>query len=125
MLEDEILLHQTAPNEVFLNDPLQHRRIAVMVPRAFGVHDGDRPTLANAKAIRLRPIDAPVLGETELFEATLQVIPRFQGARLVTTLGFCLVTTEEDVPANGRDTQIFGSSPQRFDRSEVLVLAHR
>src|SRR5262245_29300016 len=74
-LGDEMIGDGPAADEVFLNDPLEHRRIALAVPRAFRINDGDRAGLADAEAVRLRAEHA-VVGQTELDETPLQIVPR-------------------------------------------------
>ena len=68
MLRDQRIVDDAAADEMFLDDPLEHRRIALPVPRAFGIDDGDRPAFADAQAVRLGAQDAALLGQAELLQ---------------------------------------------------------
>src|SRR3954463_9473472 len=64
-----------APDQVFLDDPLQHRLGAAMVPDALWPHDCDRPGMADLEAIGLGAGDAAVAVQAELLDPPLQVFP--------------------------------------------------
>ena len=97
MLGDEIFRHDAAADQVLLDDPLEHRRIALAVPGAFRIDDGDRAALADAQAVRLRPQDAALVRELQFLQAPLQEVPRGQAALLVAALRVRLVAAEKDV----------------------------
>jgi len=49
--------HQLAPNQMLLDDLLQHIRGAGVIPDALGIHHGDRAACADLEAIRLGAIN--------------------------------------------------------------------
>ena len=104
MVDDDGVAHRATTEQVLLDDPLEHRGIAAAIPRALRVDDGDRPTLAHAEAVHLRPEDTTALGQTELLEPALQVVPSNQPTRLLATLGVGLITTEQDVTGGNVNT---------------------
>src|SRR5688572_29054160 len=82
---------------MFLDDGLEHRRVALPVPRALGIDDGDGAALADAEAVRLGAQDAAVLREAELLEAPLQELPGRQAPFLVAAFRGGLVAAEKNV----------------------------
>src|SRR6185295_7931359 len=64
-----------AADEMFLDDPLEHRRVALAVPRAFGIDDRDRSAFANPQAVGLGAQDAALVDEAERLQPRLQVLP--------------------------------------------------
>ena len=62
------ILDDSAGNQMFLDDPLEHRRIAVPVPGALGIDDRDRAAFADAQAVRLGAQDAALLGQAQLLQ---------------------------------------------------------
>ena len=87
-----------------MDDPLQHWRVALAIPRALRIHDGNWAALADAEAVRLRSEHATTAGETEFLEPPFQVVPGVKTARFVTALGGRLIATQEYVPSGGIDT---------------------
>src|SRR5688572_1686524 len=87
---------------MLVDDPLQNWRITRAVPRALGIHDGDRAAFADAKAIRFRAKDASRLRQPELFQALLQKLPRLERSIAVAALRVGLIGTEKDVAARIR-----------------------
>src|SRR5439155_20643386 len=75
-----------AANQMLLDDPLEDGRIALRVPRAFRIHDGDRAALADPQAVRFRPQNAALLGEAELLEPAPEKTPRGEAAILPAAL---------------------------------------
>src|SRR5262245_59992151 len=71
---------------MLLDDPLENRRIAGGVPRAFRIDDGDRSPFEDTQAVCFRAQDAALLGETELFKAALEELQRSTDAVLVADL---------------------------------------
>ena len=55
------LLHRSTSHEVLLDDPFEHRRVAVVVPGPFRIDDGDGSLLADAQAIGLGAVDPALL----------------------------------------------------------------
>src|SRR5262249_47542109 len=100
--EDQ-LLHGAAPDQMLLDDPLEHRRRAAAVPDAVGIHPRHGPALADAKALDLGPVDsAPPAVETELAQAALQELPRGLGLLARRAVA---VHAQEDVPAELADAE--------------------
>jgi hypothetical protein len=91
-------------DEMFLNDAFEHRRITVAVPSPFRVHDRNRTTLADAEAVGFGAKDAAPLRELQLFEATLQKIPRRDAPLLVAAFGFGLIAAKKNVAPGNRHT---------------------
>src|SRR5438876_9652476 len=91
----------SAADEMFPDDPLENRRIAVPVPGAFGIDDGNRPALADAQAVCFGPENAAPLGEPELVQPQLQKRPRGKAGVLLTTLRARLIAGQEDVRSSG------------------------
>src|SRR4051812_22060638 len=91
MLRDERVLDDSAADEVFLDDPLEHRRVALPVPGAFGIDDRDRAAFADAQAIGLAAKDPALLRQAELLEARLQIVPGGESALLVAALRLRLI----------------------------------
>ena len=73
---DQELLDDPSDDEMLLDDAFEDRRIAAAVPRAFRIDDGDRAAFADAQAVRLRPQDAALVGETEFLQALSSGSPR-------------------------------------------------
>src|SRR5262245_16541786 len=104
MLGDQILLDDSPGDQVILDDPLQHRRIAGAIPRAFGIDDRNRSAFTNAQAVRFRAQDAALLRQAELLEPLFQEIPRSETSLLVAALRLRLIAAQEDVPPRDGDT---------------------
>src|SRR5436190_21935854 len=88
---------------MFLNDLLQRRRIAAAVPRALRVDDGDRSAFTNSQAIGLRAKYAAALGQSELLQPPLEILPRHQGALALAALRVRLVAAQENVAPRAAD----------------------
>src|SRR5690606_27375871 len=71
-----VVLHRDAADQVLLDDTLEHRLGARVVPDAVGPDDRDRSTDADLQAIGLGPLHAPVRDEPELAQPPLEVRPR-------------------------------------------------
>ncbi len=94
------LFHNLPADEVSLDDPLEHRRRAGVVPSPFGVDDRDGAAGADLQAVGFGAEDAAVAGEFEFLEAPLQVIPRLEARLLVDALRLGLIGAEEQVTLN-------------------------
>ena len=103
MRGDQVFTNDAPGNQVFLNNPFEHRRIALAVPGAFRVHDRNRTALADAEAVGFRAKDAALFGELQLFETTLQKTPCGQAPVLVAAFGFGLIAAKKNVAAGDRD----------------------
>jgi hypothetical protein len=101
---DQMLGHHAAGDQMLLNNPFEHRRIALAVPHAFRVHDRNRTTLADAEAVGFGAKDAALFGELQLFETPLQKIPCGKATLLVAAFGFRLIAAQKDVAPRDRYT---------------------
>src|SRR5579862_6628029 len=99
---------------MFGDDPFEHGWIALAVPRSFGIHDGDGPPFADAKAISLGAENTTLLRKIQLFQAALQEVPRGKPTLLVTTLRRGLIAAEEDVPPRRGHANVCGSGTLGF-----------
>ena len=107
-----------AVEEVALDDLLQHFGSAGVIPRAFGVNDGDRALDADAQAIDFAAIDQRVRAdELQLLEAVLQEFPAFAGLFARRAFRFGLIRAEENVAAIFFEAEGFG----RFREFRVQV----
>jgi hypothetical protein len=104
MRGDQIFTHDAAGDQMFLNNSLQHRWIALPVPGSFGVYDRNRSTFADAEAVGFRPKDAALFGEFQLFEPSLQEPPCGEATVLVTALRFGLIAAEKNMAPRDRHT---------------------
>jgi hypothetical protein len=104
MRGDQEFTHDAARDQMFLNDSLQHRRIALAVPDTFRVYDRDRTTFADAEAIGFRAKDAALLGELQLFEPPLQKSPCGKASLLITAFRFGLIAAEKNMTPRDRHT---------------------
>ena len=59
MFEDEGILHGSPSDQVFVDDPLEDRRVALAIPGAVRVDDGDRSTLTYPQTVGFGPQNAP------------------------------------------------------------------
>lgn len=85
---------------MFLDDAFQHDRGTVVIPRAFGIDDGDGPAHANAQATGFGAIDQRLRAdETKFFQPTFQKIPRGQCLFARTAFGFTGIGAKKDVAA--------------------------
>src|SRR4029077_9669279 len=103
-----------AADQVLLNDPLEHRRIAGTVPCAFGVDQGNRPPFADAQAIRLGAQNATLIGQPELSQPAFQVVPGDKTAFLVAAFRRRLIGAQEYVASGDWDADAGGDSSLRI-----------
>ena len=99
---DQMLGDHAAGDQMLLNNPFEHGRIAVAVPGAFRVHDRNRTSLADAEAVGFGAKDAALFREPQLFETPLQKIPCGKAPVLVAAFGFSLIAAEKDVAPGDR-----------------------
>ena len=92
-------------NEVLLDNPLKHWRVALAIPRALRIYDSNRPALAYAEAVRLRSEHATTPGKTQFLEPPFQVVPGVKTALFIAALGVRLIATEENMPSGGVDAE--------------------
>jgi hypothetical protein len=102
VLRNQRVFDDAPADQMFLDDPLEDRRIALAVPSALRIDDGDRPAFADAKAVRLGAQDSALLGQPELFETRFQKVPRGKAAILVAAFRLRLIAAEKDMPARNR-----------------------
>ena len=105
---DQALSDDAAGNQMFLNDALQHRRIALAVPSPFRVYDCNWTTFADAETVGFRPKNAALFGELQLFEAPLQERPCDEATLLVAAFRFGLIAAEKNMAARDRHTDTGG-----------------
>src|SRR5262245_47695846 len=80
-----------------------------MIPGAVGIYDRDWPLLTNTQTIRFCSIYAALaLGEAEIGEPLLQIIPGRKAFFARGALGFSLIRAQKDVALDFADTQVFG-----------------
>src|SRR5438874_1279791 len=84
------------------DDALEQRWIALAVPSAFRIDDGDRSAFANPKAVRFRAEYATLLRQPHLFQAPLQKIPCDESAIFVAAFRIRLIAAEKDVTLRHR-----------------------
>src|SRR5437764_3375831 len=107
------LVNDPSANQMFLDDALEHRGVALSVPCALWIHDRNRTAFANPKAVGLRAQDAALLRQSELPQAALQKVPRRKPALLVAALRVRLIAAEKNVAA--RD-----GYPDRFRHAQFI-----
>src|SRR4051812_22964063 len=107
---------------MFLDDPLEDRRVALPVPGTLGIDDGDRPAFADAQAVRLRAKHAALLRQAECLQARLQIVPRREAAILVAAFRLRLIAAEKDVPPGGGNADAVRNRPLRIEHQQPLAL---
>ncbi len=100
---NQVIRHDPARDEVFLNDSFQHGWIAATVPGAFGIDDGDGSSLTNPETVDLGAQDTALLRKLEFLQSALEEVPGDETALAVATLRFGLVTAQKDVTAGQGD----------------------
>src|SRR5437764_14742146 len=103
MLRDQRVDDRTAADQVLLDDPLELRRIALAVPRAFGIDDCNRTAFADAQAVGFTAENSALVREAQLPQPRLQKFPRREPAGEVAALRLCLIAAEKDVPPRNRN----------------------
>ena len=76
VLQNAVCLDHASANQMLLDDPFQHQWVTLSIPGTFGIDHRDRPALADAETVGLGAQDAPLFGQSELPQATLQELPR-------------------------------------------------
>ena len=94
-----------AADEMLLDDPLEDGRIALAIPRAFRVDNGNGAGLADAKAVRLGAQHS-VIGEPQLDQTPLQIVPRHDRPIPIAAFRLGLVAAEENVAPGDADPQL-------------------
>src|SRR5262245_13958707 len=102
MRDDQKVFDDLSADEMLLDDALEYGRIAGAVPGTLRIDHCNRAAFANPEAIRLRSQDAALIGQTELLQAALQIIPRGQATLLLAALRRRLIGAEKDVAAGNR-----------------------
>src|SRR3954447_16231674 len=116
MLDDCGVADPTTADQMFLDDPLEDWRIALAVPGAFRIDDGNRPAFADAQAVGFGSENAALLGQPQFLEARLQELPSDQATMQVAALRLGLVAAEQNVAPRDRNTDALGLRPLRFIR---------
>ncbi len=114
MLQNAILGDRHATDQVLMDDPFEDGRVALPVPDAFRVDDGDRAAAADAQTVRLVALDASVFAETEFLQPGLQELPGDQAPVTVTALRIGLVAAEEDVTSGDIEAELLGDPALRL-----------
>jgi len=68
-------LDRHAADEMLLNNALADFGRNAVVPRSFGINDGNRPPFANAQAADFRAINAAII-LAQFLQAFLEITPR-------------------------------------------------
>lgn len=110
---DQMLPDDPAADQMLLDDPFEHLRIAPGVPCPLGIDHRDRSTGTDPQAVGLGTIDPPGAGQLQLVEPTFQELPRPQRLLLARTLRFRLIATQKDMPPDFRHTDLLGPARQR------------
>ena len=94
---------------MLLNDPLQNLRCGRVIPHAVRIYHCDRSILANAQAIRFRPVDDSLaLNQPELGEAAFEIFPCRYADLARRTLRRGLIGTKKDVALDAPDPEARG-----------------
>ena len=92
------LCDRFSADEMFLNDTLQNRRGAGMIPDTFGIYDGDGAARADAQATGLAAVNERLrANELEFLEPLFQKIPGSERRLPRRTFGFGGIHAEKDV----------------------------
>ena len=97
-----VVLHGPPPDQMLLDDALEHRRIARAVPSPFRIHNSDRAAFADPQAIGFRAEDAARLGQPKLFEPLLQKFPRLDRSLAIAAFRVGLIGAQKDMAARVR-----------------------
>src|SRR5262249_23056718 len=106
VFDEDVIQYRTAADQVLLDDPLEHRRIAAAIPRALGIDERNRSAFADAQAVGLRAQDPALSRQTEFLQPPLQKLPRLESARLLAALRRRLIAAQEDVPPRDRNADV-------------------
>ena len=107
---------------MFLDDSFQHGRATRVIPRAFGIDDGDGAAHADAQARGLGAIDERVgADKIQFLQACLEKIPRGLTRFARAALGFLGVHAEEDVARDFFEAE-FGGGGGEFGINRVHFL---
>ncbi len=109
MLLDRELGHRTSSDEVLLDDAFEHRRVARGVPGAVRIDDGNGPTFADPQAVGFGAQDTALVRETELLQASLQVVPCREPTLLIAAFRRALIAAQKDVAPRDRDADAGGT----------------
>ena len=73
---ENVFLDDLSIYKVLLNNALQHRRSAGVVPNPFGIHYGDWALLAYPQAVRFCPVHTVFrFRQPQFLQALLEVVP--------------------------------------------------
>ena len=112
MLGDSVVGDDPPRHEVVVDDALEHRWVALSVPCALRIDDGDRSALANPEAVGLRSKDPALLGQAQLLQPPLEKIPRGQPALLIAAFRCRGVAAKKDMPSRNGNTNRLGNGVQ-------------
>ena len=98
-MQERRSIYNLSLEEMLLDDPFQHGRIAGSIPGALGIDNRDRATFADAQAVGFGPQHPAGFGEAELFESTFQIVPGSERPITVATFRGRLIRAQEDMTA--------------------------
>ena len=87
---------------MLVDDAFENGRIAASVPCTFGIDDRNRPSFADAQAVRLRPKDAPGFRQAELFETLLEKLPRLDRSLAIAAFRVRLIGAQKNMTSGVR-----------------------
>ena len=109
MLGEDILWNDLPPQQVILNDLLQHWGRAGVIPRSLRIDHRNRPVLADSQAVRLASQDqGPGSRQAHFLEPAFQKLPRLQSFRPRAAQRLGRIRAEENVALAGFQTQRLG-----------------
>lgn len=90
--------HDSAANQMLLNNPFQNFRRARVVPNRFRINDRDWPVRADAQAVGFGAIDQPFrAGEFQFFKPLLQELPGRQALFFRSAFSLGLIGAEKNM----------------------------
>ncbi len=109
MLGEDILWNDLPPQQVILNDLLQHCGRAGVIPRSLWIDHRNRPVLADPQAVRLASQDqGPGSRQAHFLEPAFQEFPRCQSFRPPAAESLRRIRAEKNVALAGFQTQGLG-----------------
>ena len=106
---DEVVLDNLTANQMFLNDPFEHRRVAGPIPGALRIDDSDRSAFADPQAVGFCAEDSALFRQSQLFQSPLEIVPCFEATRLLAALRRRLIGAQEDVTPRHRNANVGGN----------------
>lgn len=104
-LDDQKVVNDLPADEMPLDDAFKVFRSAGVIPRPFGVDDGDRPLCADLQAVGLRAVHS-VSGKAQFLEPRFQEFPGLQRLRAIIALGLGGISAKENMPLDFVQSQV-------------------